>query len=170
MRYYDIQKNWKKVKRHLDDPRVVDALVCDFNKFTFGRWRKRFTAGQYPFDFESCDWWVEHRGRRPQFWMYVKHAACHWLVNFALELAQRVEPNRTWRIITSQKHSTVWDGKGTLFDFNFLALGVTAAECFRLAHKKELAPGRHHKVYFADHWTSDLPVQKQHQPSQAERR
>jgi hypothetical protein len=59
--------------------------------------------------------------------MYVKHAACHWLVNFALELAQHVEPNRAWRIITSQEHSTVWDGKDTLFDFNFLALGVTAA-------------------------------------------
>ena len=40
----------------------------------------------------------------------MKHAACHWLVNFALELAQLVEPDRKWRIITSDKHSTVWDG------------------------------------------------------------
>jgi hypothetical protein len=52
----------------------------------------------------------------------------------------------------------VWDGKDTLFDFNFLALGVTATECFELAHKKELAPGRHHKVHFADHWTSERTV------------
>ena len=77
------------------------------------------------------------------------------LSNGVAGFAARVEPNRSWRIITSDEHSTVWDGKDTLFDFNFLALGVTAAECFDLAHKKELAPGRHHKVHLADHWTSE---------------
>jgi hypothetical protein len=48
----------------------------------------------------------------------------------------------------SDEHSTVWDGKDALFDFNFLALGITATECFDLVHKKELTPRRHHKVHF----------------------
>ena len=43
---------------------------------------------------------------------------CHWLVNFSLRLAERVDPDRPWRIITSDSHSTVWDGYDLLFDFN----------------------------------------------------
>jgi hypothetical protein len=43
-----------------------------------------------------------------------------------LKLAMQVEPNRIWHIVTSDEHSTVWDGKKTLSDMNFLALGVTA--------------------------------------------
>ena len=45
------------------------------------------------------------------FWKYCKHAACHWLVNFTLELAQVVKPKHIWRIITLDEHSTVWGGK-----------------------------------------------------------
>src|SRR5215470_13332060 len=117
IKYYDLSKNWRKVRPHLDNPRVASTLVRDFNKFTYGRWRQRFTAGRYPREFESCDWDIGHRGRRPQFGNYVKHSACHWLVNFSLELAQPVEPDRKWRIITSDQHSTVWDGGDRLVAF-----------------------------------------------------
>ena len=92
MRYYDLSKNWRKVRPHLNNPKVVETLHRDFNRYTYGRWRQKFPSdcGQHPFDFESCGWWCEHRGRRPQYWQYCKHAACHWLVNFNLErLAQR---------------------------------------------------------------------------------
>jgi hypothetical protein len=72
---------------------------------------------------------------------YTKHAACHWLVNFTLKLAERVEPKREWRILSSQDHSTVWDGGQLLFDFNFQSMGITPQECFRLANESELKPG-----------------------------
>src|SRR5215831_6565898 len=87
MRYYDLSKNWRKVRPHLNNPKVVETLHRDFNRYTYGRWRQKFPSDldQYPFDFESCGWWCEHRGRRPQYWKYCKHAACHWLVNFNLE-------------------------------------------------------------------------------------
>jgi len=49
IKYYDLRRNWRKVKRHLDNPRVADTLVRDFNKYTYGRWRRRFTAGRHPF-------------------------------------------------------------------------------------------------------------------------
>lgn len=95
-----------------------------------------------PFEFESCDWYCNRKGRRPAYWNYVKHGACHWLVNFNLKLAMLVEPERDWRIITSDDHSSVWDGKNTLFDFNFSALGVHPDECFLIANKKQLKLGQ----------------------------
>jgi hypothetical protein len=150
MRYYDLKRHWtRKIEPHLADPRLNAVLIRDFDKFTRGLWGDRFTGGQYPREFESCDWWIDHRGPEPCYWRYVKHSACHWLVNFNLRLAQLVEPGRPWRILTSDEHSTVWDGERTLFDFNFLALGVPPEECFRLADRKRLPPGKELPVYLA---------------------
>ena len=155
MKYYDVKKNWRHVKPHLEDKKLNDILVRDFNKYTFGRWGKSFTYGDLPFSFESCDWFVNHRGRRPAFWNYVKHGACHWLVNFNLRLAKLIEPKKLWRIITSARHSTVWDGENTLFDFNFQALGVEPNKCFELAFQEELEPGKYGRVNFAPHYSVD---------------
>jgi hypothetical protein len=94
MRYYDLKKNWRRVKPHLEDKKLNNILVRDFNKFTTGRWRRPFVHGDLPSDFETCDWDIDHRGKRPAFWRYVKHAACHWLVNFSLRLAILVEPEK----------------------------------------------------------------------------
>jgi hypothetical protein len=154
MRYYDLKRHWtNRIEPHLADAKLNAVLVRDFNKFTQGRWGKPLTHGRFPRDFESCDWRWEHRGTQPRFWRYVKHSACHWLVNFNLRLAQLVEPGRPWRILASDDHSTVWDGDQTLFDFNFLALGIPADECFRLADGDRLLPGRELKVYLAEHFS-----------------
>jgi hypothetical protein len=69
MRYYDLQKNWtKKIEPHLANKQLNKILVRDFNKFTFGRWREPFVDGQYPWEFESCDWSCEHKGPAPRYW------------------------------------------------------------------------------------------------------
>lgn len=149
MKYYDQKKNWGRVRPHLGDKALNDILVRDFNKFTFGRWRRKFTYGDLPRSFESCGWDIYHRGRHPGFWSYGKHGACHWLVNFNLCLAKLVKPKKLWRIITSNEHSTVWDGGDTLFDFNFQAFGVAPNECFDLAFDEELKPGKFMQVNFA---------------------
>lgn len=136
MQYWDLKKNWtKKVQLHLNHPTVVQVLVRDFNRFTMGRSKRVFTVGMMPRDFESCDWRWGHgrKGPEPRYWNYVCHSACHWLVNFSLRLAEQVDPVRSWQIVTSQKHSTVWDGEETLFDFNFQAMEIDADECFLLA-------------------------------------
>ena len=140
MKFYPVIKNWsRKICPHLDNPTLQKVLVSDFNKYTTGRWGKRFRIGQYPADFESCDWRWGVRGRPPRYFQYVKHGACHWLINFNLTLAQLAEPKKEWRIVTSLIHSTVWDGEHTLFDLNGLALFKGGApECFVLA---ALAPG-----------------------------
>jgi hypothetical protein len=109
----------------------------------------------YPEEFESSDWRLDRRPPHPRFWRYVKHEACHWLVNFALRLATLAEPGRVWRVVTSQAHSTVWDGKRTLFDLQFQALGVKAEECWELASQggKVLRPGQYLKTYFMEHYS-----------------
>jgi hypothetical protein len=56
MKYYDLKKNWRHVKRHLADKELNAILVADFNKFTFGSWKEEFTSGQFPSDFETSDW------------------------------------------------------------------------------------------------------------------
>jgi len=153
MKYYDLKKNWHRVKPHLTDKELNDILVRDFNKCTSGRWGEKFVHDDLPSDFETCDWDCEHHGRPTCFWRYVKHSACHWLVNFNLRLAMLVRPKKPWRIITSEDHSTVWDGDDTLFDFNLQAFEIHPDECFQLAFEEELKPGKYLQVYFAEHYS-----------------
>ena len=134
IQFYPVVKCWgRKIRPCLDNPFLKRVLVRDFNKYAVGRWGQRFRPGQYPRDFEGCDWDWGVRGRRPEYFNYVKQGACHWLVNFNLVLASLVEPDTDWRIISSDMHSTVWDGKYTLFDLNGLALFDDALECFMYA-------------------------------------
>src|SRR5207253_392237 len=60
-----------------------------------------------PADYDSCDWRFRHRGRKPAFWDYVCHSACHWLVDMNFYVAVRGFPDLPWRILSSEKHSTV---------------------------------------------------------------
>ena len=152
MKYYNLKTNWEnKIVPHLGNKDLNDTLVRDFNKYTMGRWNQSFKKGMWPRQFESCDWDVDQEGPEPPFWRYVRHAACHWLVNFTLKLAMLVLPYRPWRILTSVSHSTVWDGTNTLFDFNFQAMGIPARECHETATFKgrEIAPARLLRVYYA---------------------
>jgi hypothetical protein len=156
--YFDIQRHWtRRIVPHLADPEFNRVLVRDFNRYTFGRWGELFKPGMYPDEFESCDWRLSHRGKQPRFWRYVKHAACHWLVNPALRLAMLVEPKRPWRIVTSDRHSTVWDGEHTLFDLQFLALGVDADECWQLASQNGTVKqvGKYIRAYMAEHYSRE---------------
>jgi hypothetical protein len=72
LQYHDIQKNWWKIRPHLADKELNEILVRDFNKYTWGRWRQKFLPGNYPDDFESCDWrWDQgRRGPCPAFWRF----------------------------------------------------------------------------------------------------
>lgn len=156
LRYFDLKKHWtKKVLPHLKNEKLIAVLVEDLDKLAFSRWSKHFTADMVPAQFDSCDWRFNHRGKQPRFWAYASHGKCHWLVNFNLELAKLVMPDRPWRIRTSQAHSTVWDGGNLLFDINFLALGVPPDECFKLASGRSLKIGQRRVTYPLQHWTLD---------------
>jgi hypothetical protein len=153
VRYYDLKRRWsRRIVPHLDDPELNHILVREFNKFTMGTWGRPFLPGMLPEDVESCDWRCDHRPPHPKYWAYVKHAACHWIVNFSLRLANLAEPKHQWRILTSQDHSTVWDGELTLFDFNFQALGIPVKQTFLAACRTELPVGAYLTTYFASDW------------------
>lgn len=148
MHYYDPQKNWRKLKRYVNDDDIQQKLYADMLIYTRYVNRRDFQPGDKPCNFEISDWRCDRgqRGRLPAYWDYVCGLACHWLVNFNLMLAMRVEPDRPWRIVTSAKHSTVWDGDGHIFDLNFHAKGIPAAECYDLAKGRCLKPGRFRKT------------------------
>lgn len=134
--YYPIQRRWRRIRPHLEDLGLQRILVRDMRKVS-----PHFRPGMKPAELDGCDWRFFdgegnlRRGRAPAYWDYALHASCHWVVNFCLRLAP-------WRIVTSQKHSTCWDGAKTLFDINFLALGVDPDEAWRLANGRELKVGR----------------------------
>ena len=113
-----------------------------------GKWRKPFLHGQYPAEFGRECWSdgldEERTSPRYAYMNYVAHGACHWLVNFALRLAMLAEPDREWRIITSEYHSSVWDGRNTLFEFNWQAFGEPPEDCFHAAYREGAAPREVH--------------------------
>ena len=41
--------------------------------------------------------------------------------------------NKKWRIVTSSGHSTALDGQLTVFDMNYLTLGISVEECVERA-------------------------------------
>jgi hypothetical protein len=43
----------------------------------------------------------------------------------------------------AEEHSTVWDGRDTLFEFNFQAFGESPKDCFFAASDDELSPGEY---------------------------
>jgi hypothetical protein len=75
VKYYDLKQYWPRVKRHLGDKELNDTLVLDFNKYTWGLWREKFTHGQFPTDFENCDLAIEP-GRTTASFLEIHETRC----------------------------------------------------------------------------------------------
>ena len=135
MQYFDIQRHWtKRIVPYLADAEFNRVLNADM-KVASIHWGHKFEAGTFPGDYGCNEWQIGHRGPMPRFWKYIQRGCCHWLVNAYLRLATLVVPGRPWRIVTSPKHSTVWDGDKTLFDPMYFAFDVDANECWRAARQ-----------------------------------
>ncbi len=157
--YFPIQKHWRKLKpifesreaRSIWWPNMLEYLEQrahqnGYNHRLTPEYRARL---HLPRDFDSCDWRYnceDRKGRQPRFWDYACHSACHWIVDLCLYVASTAYPDVPWRIVSSSKHSTVWNGdtnNPVLFDVNFLAIGVTPKEALKLAKRgRELKPGK----------------------------
>ena len=133
MRYYDLERNWEKVRPRLNNEVVTNALERGMNDL-LSRWGRRFDATKVPRDYEWNNWhWAIPHDEEPEFWKYTLFNACFWLADFNLELAKVVEPTENWRIVRNEKHATVWSGGDLLFEFNLMAFGWTPDACFSLA-------------------------------------
>ena len=152
-KYYDIQKNWRKLKPLYEQDSVLflsycemeahaEARLTDFNKeneadgiaHRYSYEPKTFTKDLRPWDYESCDWmcYYDKPGRKPGYFQWVRHSACHWIVNANYLVITELEPNHPWQIVESDFHSTCVDvSRGLMFDTNFLALGISAEECYQ---------------------------------------
>ncbi len=165
-RYVDVQKHWRRLGPifKCETAFKVWKPCMEENR----KWRAEEHGFEYrphpeyqtPADYDSCDWrfnCFDHprRGRRPAFWDFACHGACHWLVDLNLYVAVKAYPKQPWRILhcstAKNNHSTVWNGdmqEPLLFDVNFLALGVAASEALQTAWQgRELWVGEALKAY-----------------------
>ena len=112
MQYYDLKRNWRRVRPHLSDPKVSDTLVRDFNKFTCGRWQQEFLPGMVPHQFEVLRLVIGHRGRQPAFWQYTKHVG----LSLAGELQPRTsDGERAGSRVAHHHQPRAFDGVGRQF-------------------------------------------------------
>lgn len=160
MKYYDIKKNWQKIKKHIHNKEVQKILSKDFNKFIWGSYRKRFEKGMVPGQFCDYNWRCRQKTKCPEYFDWLCLGACFWLVNFNLKLAQLTEPTLEWRILSGEDHSTVWDGKSTLFDLNCFAMRAPAKQTFKKANGKELPVGELAKVPMALYWKTAIILER----------
>ena len=135
-RYFPISKHWKKLKPIYFSPEVKETTIIEMNcnrknkakihNFNFNF--KEDLVFHPPIYYDSCDWRFNRKGRPPSFDEWICHGACHWIANINAEVAMKAFPNKEWRVINSEFHSTVWDGKETIYDTNFLGLGIPIKE------------------------------------------
>jgi hypothetical protein len=143
VRYFDLEKEWPRIVPHLEtNPVIRDTLAFHFGRYTQEDFGIPFAG--YPCLFEKdSSWRKDIPTPHPEYMRWVCLETCFVLVNFLLALSKAVEPERQWRIIYSENHATVWDGLDTLFEFNYLALGIPPQDCFHFAYSKELIPGEY---------------------------
>lgn len=143
--YYDIQKNWRKLKPWFEEAYIIETAYEEMEEYNWAKsddWGftynpKPFDYSIRPSDYDGMDWRCDKPGRKPKYWDWACAGACHWVNNIGMLVAKFALPKHDWRIVTSNKHTTVWDGKDTLFDLNFLALGVSVERCWELASQQE---------------------------------
>lgn len=158
--YVDITAHWRRLRpvfesdaaRNIWEPCLQEFRISHSMEHGFD-----LSKSQIKFDgpnarpcwYDGSDWRLQRRARK--WWDYACGYACHWIADLALFVARAKFPKENWRIVTSQKHSTVWNGNcenPLLFDINFSALGVEASEALALAAKgRELKAGIYLKGY-----------------------
>jgi hypothetical protein len=144
IRFYDIQANWRRLrdlfysKYNLYDLYIRMESFEKLRKEEYGYEYKprEFTLDLRPVFYDYYSWRSRRnkRGRMPAFWDFACQSACHWVNAWAMEcICSEMYTEFRWRLVTSDKHTTIWDGDKTLFDINFLALGISPEEAWELA-------------------------------------
>ena len=130
LKYFNISKNWKVLGPIYESPEIVELAFTEMNAYIEARAEqhgfkyKEDRRCHYPRWFDSCDWRFDRKGRPPIFDKWICHSACHWTANINAEVIMKAQPTKNWRVINSSYHSTVWDGKNTIYDTNFYGLKI----------------------------------------------
>ena len=143
--FYPIQSQWRKLKPIYESEKAWQMWYPEMCAYLRDCLEDEYfvtiptppnTPDTWPATFDGCSWrdGTTRRGRYPGYWRFVCHSACHWVANLNLYVATKAEPDRDWKIISSDLHSTVWDvATKTLWETNFLAFGISARETYKMA-------------------------------------
>lgn len=138
--YYSAKLHWRKLKPVFELPEIRAIAHLQMERYQevrereFGRaWPKRKRL--LPADYDSCDWRLDHRGRRPAFWDWVCYGACHWMAPIYLLVIRRARPGENWSLLSSPNHATVYY-RDLIFDPQYEALGLTPDEAWKMASTK----------------------------------
>jgi len=147
--HYNIQKNWKKLKP-IYESQECRALWYEgcvtYVQSKFEDHGIEFDPERYTYNFittpsviESSDWQYGFgkRGRKPAFWQYALAHACHWMAEKDLYIAKKIAPEFDWVIISSEEHTTVFNGIDTIFDTTYNAMGISAEVAYKSATLKQ---------------------------------
>ena len=131
MKLYDIQKNWNKIKPIIETDECKQIWFRDLVisckrraiEHNYEHHERNYEDYERPMEFDTGDWrfWVQ--GRPPRYLEYVVQGRCHWVVNMNLYVAMRLMPEKPWRIVAGEDHSTVWYGEDMVFDINYFITG-----------------------------------------------
>lgn len=134
------RKHWRRIKPVLQEQTTRELWHSELEDFRrqkleqngFPYWPRTLNAKLTPSDYGPLQL-GSRRGRWPEYHKHCTYGACHWTCNLWLYVGTKAFPEHQWRIMTSGKHSTVWNGRSLLFDPTFQALGIPPGECWELA-------------------------------------
>ena len=156
MNYLSARKLWRKTKHLYRSEEARDIWLPSLSRMRglnpHGGWDKmdidelQRTVVEYTYDitdvddllprhFDTTSWRYIQRGETcPKFWDFVCHGACHYMVELHLWVITQVKPEHDWRIIQSDLHATIWNGKDLIYDPRFEAMKISINECFNMAY------------------------------------
>lgn len=169
--YFPITKHWHKLKPLFESKEAENLWRFNLRDYAQQKscehkFRYKYDESRYrfPADHDGCDWRCCRNSRHPEWWDYVCHSACHWLVDMNLWVAMQAYPEVPWQIITQRHHSTIWNGdknNPVLFDLNFLALEVTAKQAWKIASRgRFLKPRQYLRPYVFNKGYFQKPAMK----------
>ena len=155
MNYVDARKLWKKTKHLYQSEKARDIwfpALCKMRSLNIhGGWnlmsldelqwkvvefdhRINDVSELLPHHFDSMGWRYFEKGEtHPKYWDYVCSRACHFMIKLYHWVIVQALPEHDWQIISSDSHSTIWNGKDLIYDPAFQALQISAGKCFDLA-------------------------------------
>lgn len=151
IRFYDIGTQWNKLRPIFRAPETRDVWFYEMclwyhypmcSESLLETFDTIHQDKRYPRCFTDCEW-RKAQGEEPEWFNWACENACHYLVSLNLFVAQTIAPKRKWRIVSSDLHSTVWDGETTLFDINAYCFKEDIVETWELAtaENTQLEPG-----------------------------
>lgn len=124
LKYFNISRNWKILNPVYESDEVKGITIEEMNCYRLlinKEYNVPLETGisrvfRYPAEFDSGDWRNYRIGRPPLYDRWICTDTCHFSVNIHMEVLTQVFPDIPWRIIKTEKHSTIFDGIGRIYD------------------------------------------------------